>query len=310
MGNITPRPTNRLNMFVTEVNDISFNLSSNVAQVATQNVVIEQVQNVIIGFNLLDNCNINITQSTQADISQTVAFRNMFTNPRDFINKMTKGPNSLVEQILKSQSQVMKDFLDAAKDAFNVPSGSDDEVIKTLRGKFITSIKSNINRQSLQMSTQNIFVSQQQSAQIIGNICKNSNINILQELLIKTSQNAIFEVLENSLTNDIKIRQCLRKLNGDYDVGLLDSNMDAGAKIPDACYNLNPIRDVMVPCPPCEGCVVEAPQLKVVTVEKILDKNLVFQAWFLYSSLVFFLGILLFLFYVKISKNKKQSNPV
>jgi hypothetical protein len=304
MGNISPRPTNRLNMFVTVVNDISFNLTSNVAQIATQNVIIEQVQDVILGFNLLDNCNINITQVTDADVSQTVAFKNMLTNPRDFVNKMTRGPNSLVEQVLNSQSEVMKDFLKAAETAFKISSGDKDTVRKNLKASFITTIKSNINRNSLQMATQNIFVSQQQSVKIFGDICRNSTINILQQLLIKTTQNAVFEVLENSLTNDIKIRQCLRQLNGDYDKGLLDSNMDEGAIIPSVCYNLNPIKDVMVPCPPCEGCNIDAPQLKVIEVEKIISKDLVFQAWFLYVTIIFFFSVLLFLLYVKLKRNK------
>lgn len=304
MGNVSPRPTNKLNMFVTEINDFSFNMTSNVAQIAQQNIIVDQVQNVFLSLGTIENCTINITQDAQVFASQTVAFRNMFTNPRDFINKVTKGPNSIIEQMLRSTSAVMQDFLEQARQVFNIPADNNTNVKAQLRGKFVNIVKTRIDRNSLQKATQNLFVSQEQTVKILSNFCKNSKIDISQSLLVTASQNAVFEVLENSVLNDTDMKRTLRQFNGDYAIGLLDSNMDAGASIPDACYNLEKKTNVPIPCPPCEGCIITEPQLNVVEVEKLVSKDLVFQAWFIYTSITIFILILLFLFYLKIKSKK------
>jgi hypothetical protein len=50
---------------------------------------------------------------------------------------------------------------------------------------------------------------------------------------------------------DPEMRLAVREFNGDYNPKLLNE-LDAGAKIPDACFNSAKTVRVPAPCPPCD----------------------------------------------------------
>ncbi len=240
MGNtISRRPTNKLNMLVEETKDFSFNLTQNISQAAEQTIVSAQSQQVELQLGKLEGCTINISQSANIMAKQEAMFKAVFTNPRELIRKICVGPDSILEQAFASQSKVMKQFLDSAKKQLGVSSGANSD--QNLKLKMTNILKINIDQNSIQRCSQNIFTSQDQKVKILGNICKDSKIRIAQDLIISAAQDCFFEVTQNALMEDPAMRRAVREFNGDYSQGYMDDQLDAGAKIPDACFNTGKI---------------------------------------------------------------------
>jgi hypothetical protein len=236
MGNtVASRPKNKINMLIEETQDFSFNLTQNISQTAEQTIVSAQEQNVTFDIKKLEGCRIDITQSANIMAKQDAIFKAVFTNPRELIRKICVGPDSILEQAFASQSKVMKDFLECAKKQ----TGANTD--QNLKLKMTNILKMNIDQNSIQKCSQNIFTSQTQRAFILGNICKDSKIRIAQDLIVDAAQNCFFEVTQNALMEDPAMRRAVREFNGDYQDGYLDDQTDAGSKIPDACFNTGKI---------------------------------------------------------------------
>lgn len=235
MGNTTARPTNKLNLLVEEVQDFSFNLSQNISQAAEQNIVVSQEQNVTLGLGKLEGCEINITQSANIMANQTALFKAVFTNPRELIRKLAVGPDSILQQAMNSKSKVMSDFMNIAKQKFGV---NDDA---NLQAKITNILKINIDQNSIQRCSQDIFTNQSQRVTILGSICKDSRIKIGQDLVVVAAQSCFFDVTQNALMEDPTMRVAVREFNGDYQAGYLNDQLDAGASIPPACFNTGKI---------------------------------------------------------------------
>jgi hypothetical protein len=235
MGNSTSRPTNKLNMLVEETKDFSFNLTQNISQAAEQTIVSAQSQQVTLQIEKLEGCKIDITQSANIMAKQEAMFKAVFTNPRELIRKICVGPDSILEQAFSSQSKVMRQFLDSAKKQMGANSD------QNLKLKMTNILKINIDQNSIQRCSQNIFTSQDQKVSILGKLCKDSKIRIAQDLIISAAQDCFFEVTQNALMEDPSMRRAVREFNGDYSQGYMDDQLDAGAKIPDACFNTGKI---------------------------------------------------------------------
>ena len=231
MGNSTSRPTNKLNMLVEETKDFSFNLTQNISQAAEQTIVSAQSQQVILQIDKLVGCKIDITQSANIMAKQEAMFKATFTNPRELIRKICVGPDSILEQAFSSQSKVMKQFLDSAKNQLGANSD------QNLKLKMTNILKINIDQNSIQRCSQNIFTSQDQKVAILGSICKDSKIRIAQDLIISAAQDCFFEVTQNALMEDPAMRSAVREFNGDHTQGYMDDQLDAGAKIENNEYN-------------------------------------------------------------------------
>jgi hypothetical protein len=247
MGNtVASRPRNKVNLLVEETQDFSFNLTQNISQTAEQTIVSAQSQNITFDIKKLEGCRIDITQSANIMAKQDAIFKAVFTNPRELIRKICVGPDSILEQAFASQSKVMKNFLECAKRQ----TGANTD--QNLKLKMTNILKLNIDQTSIQKCSQNIFTSQDQRATILGNICKDSTIRIAQDLIINAAQDCFFEVTQNALMEDPAMRRAVREFNGDYQDGYLDDQIDAGAKIPDACFNTGKItyRNVNTPGTP------------------------------------------------------------
>lgn len=246
MGNVSSRPpSNKLKLLVEETNDLSFSVTSNIIQEAQQNIVSSQTQIVNIDLSELQNCVIDISQTATIMAQQIATFKAVFTNPKELLKQLVSGPNSLLQKALSSNSSVMNGFMNTVKDKFGLDSEGQ------LKAKITNILKVNIDQNSIQKCSQNIFTSQEQRVSILGKMCKDSNIKISQSTVIDAAQNCIFEVTQNALMEDPTIRMAVRDFNGDYNPELLD-DLDAGAKIPDACFNATKTIQIPVPCPPCD----------------------------------------------------------
>lgn len=231
MGNSTSRPTNKLNMLVEETKDLSFSLSQNISQIAEQTVVSTQKQDVVINLEQLQGCKIDITQNMNIVANQTALFKAVFTNPRELINRLTKGPNSMLEKATSSTSPIMKDFINIAKTKLQAGTDAD------LKAKITMIFKVNIDQNSIQKCSQNIFTNQEQRVTILGKLCKDSNIKIAQDMAVVAAQDCFFEIVQNALMEDPTMRVAVRDFNGDYDKGLTDEQLDAGVNLTPACFN-------------------------------------------------------------------------
>jgi hypothetical protein len=298
MGNISSRTTNKIELLSEEVNDFSFNVTNEIAQTASQNVTVVQRQNVNLGINKLLNCNINITQEADIAVSQYAEFSTVLVNPRELLRYYVLSPNSIYNQALKSNSIIMKDFMSTARAAFGVKA--DEKDIK-LKNKITNILKTNLSTNSIQSCSQNIFVIQTQNVSISGQECTDSNINIVQSLVLRAAQSCFFEMFQNALLKDPTFRRAVREFNGDYDKGLTDENLDAGAKIPDACF-LGQEPDIRVrACPPCEKCII--PDVSYVPSD---FQTVVFKAWFVYGTLLIILLLMVIIAVVKLRNNKMK----
>lgn len=299
MGNtVASRPKNKLNLLIEETQDFSFNLTQNISQTAEQTIVSAQEQNVIFNISELRNCRVDITQSANIMAKQDAIFKAVFTNPRELIRKICVGPDSILEQAFASQSKVMKKFLECAK---NQTGANTDQNLKL---KMINIIKMNIDQTSIQKCSQNIFTSQTQRVKILGDLCEDSTIRIAQDLIVTAAQNCFFEVTQNALMEDPAMRRAVREFNGDYQEGYMnDQQTDAGAKIPDACFNTGKItyRNVNTPGTPMasfSGFTATEPvsldekkcyesDKKEIQVLKTMNKILFFLIIFLIISIFF-----------------------
>lgn len=298
MGNISSRTTNKLELLSEELNDFSFSVTNDIAQTATQNITVVQRQNINLEINQLLNCTINISQEADITATQYVEFTSVLTNPRELLRYYVLSPNSIYNQALKSNSEIVKEFMSTAKAAYNIEA--DEKDIK-LKNKITNILRTNLSTKSVQSCSQNIFVVQNQNVSIKGKICKNSNIGISQKLILNAAQSCVFEIFQNALTKDPTFRRALREFNGDYDRGLLDENLDAGAEIPPACF-LDQDPDIRVrDCPPCEQCII--PNTSYIPSD---FQTIVFRAWFIYGSLIIFLLIMIILAVIKIRNNKMK----
>jgi len=246
MGNVSSRqPTNKLNLLVEETKDFSFNISSNISQQAEQMILTSQSQTVNINLESIQGCTIEIGQSANIMAKQTAVFKAVFTNPRELLKQLTSGPNSLLGQAMSSSSTVMQDFLNTAKKTLGANSNAD------LRSKMTTILKVNIDQNSIQKCSQNIFTNQEQRVNILGKMCKDSKIKISQTTIVDAAQDCMFEIAQNALMEDPAMRLAVREFNGDYNPALLNE-LDASAKLPDACFNAAKTVRVPLPCPPCD----------------------------------------------------------
>lgn len=298
MGNISSRSTNKIELLSEEVNDFSFTVSNDIMQTASQDITVVQSQDVLIDVEQMINCNITITQDANIFARQYVEFSTILTNPRELLRYYVLAPNSIYNQALRSNSEVMKEFMSTAKSAFNIRA--DEKDIK-LKNKITNILKTNLSTTSVQSCSQNIFVVQNQNTTIRGKLCQNSNIIIAQQLLLNAAQSCVFEIFQNALTKDPTFRRALRQFNGDYDKGLLDENLDAGAEIPPACFKDQDPEIRVRDCPPCEKCII--PNTSYIPSD---FQTVVFRAWFVYGSLIIFLLIMIILAVIKIRNNKMK----
>ena len=298
MGNVSSRTTNKLELLSEELNDFSFSVTNDISQTATQNITVAQRQNINLEINNLLNCTINISQEADITATQYVEFTTVLTNPRELLKYYVLSPNSIYNQALKSNSEIVKEFMSTAKQAFNFEA--DEKDIK-LKNKITNILRTNITTKSIQSCSQNIFVIQNQNVSIRGEICRNSNINISQKLILNAAQSCVFEMFQNALIKDPTFRRALRQFNGDYERGLLDENLDAGAVIPPACY-LDQEPEIRVrDCPPCENCIIPNTAYNPSDLETV-----VLIAWFVYGSLIIILLIMITLAIIKIRNNKMK----
>lgn len=295
MGNVSPRPTKKLELLVNEVQDFSYNMVYNISQTAEQNIIAVQNQSVYIDLQSIQNCKINISQNADIVVSQITTFKNVFQDPRELMYYIVTGPNSIFNQAIRSSSEIMKDFLANAKKALSIDEKNDYDSNRTLKANLTRIFKFNMSQTTIQRATQNVFVEQTQIVNLLGKLCQDSDINISQNLILNTAQTAIFNVIQDTLIQDPNIKRAIRQFNGDYNSGLVDEYMDAGAKIPDACYNLVPIKEVTRPCPPCQACELNPQDV----IDKYYPNSIIFQAWFVYVSVMIILGMLFYLVYLK-----------
>jgi hypothetical protein len=295
MGNVVAKKTNKINILQEEIRDISVNISINVNQIAQQNITAIQSQLVILNFQgNLTNCNINISQEANIVASQIATFTNLFSSPRELINKLTKGPNSFINQLINSSSTNVQNFLKSVEKSLEIQNDLPDASKKTiLRNKLVTIFKFNCDVNVIQNATQNIFTNQQQRVALFAQECKNSEINIGQTLILNAAQNVMFSVIENSFLNDPSIRIALRDFNGDYTSGFLNDNLEEGLTIPDACFN-NTYKTLTLSggCPPSEKCLGY-------TELKSLETEIIFKSWFIYITIVSMFIVLSYILYMK-----------
>ena len=132
-------------------------------------------------------------------------------------------------QAFSSSSQVMSGFLDTARKAFGAADNA------TLRQEMTNIMKINVNQSSVMKATQSVMLNQTQNVFMDKIVCKDSKINITQKAVVDATQNVLMQVVMNALMNNPKFKQAVRQYNGDYDQGLLDEQIDAGTRLPDAC---------------------------------------------------------------------------
>jgi hypothetical protein len=171
------------------------------------------------------------------------------------LKKLTSGPNSILGQAMSSNSPVMKQFLQDAGKSLGANTNAD------LQQKITNILKVNINQQSIMRATQDTFINQSQNALFKGVKCENSSISLLQQANVTVVQNAFFTLIGDAFGSDPKMRQAIRRFNGDYDQNVLDSEVEKGVTIPDVCMNDKKPQTKELPCPPCEDCP-ECPKLK------------------------------------------------
>jgi hypothetical protein len=291
MGNVPSRKTNKVSALQTVVNDISTNIVSSVLVEASQNIFVNQVQNVNMSNIKINGCSIVIKQTANIEAAQTVSLKAFFSNPKQLVKKLTQGPNSMLGQAFASNNQLMKDFLDKAQQYTNSSTKAE------LKSNITTIMKTNISQSTIARANQNIFVNQEQNVNITGMECKDGKIEITQELVLKAAQNVIASVVNDSLFKDPNMRSALRDFNGDYSAGYLNDQLDEGMSIPDACIDKKDPIVVRATCPPCEDC----PPCSVTDVSSLSEtlNNMIFNAYILYGVIGGFFFLLLLVALIK-----------
>lgn len=253
MGNVSSNPTKKLDMLVKETNDFSANVTNNIVAEARQNVIVSQVQNIVFKDAEFKRCKFKSTQTANIVAEQTATFKAVLSNPKKMLKNLTEGPKSIFGQAFASNSSVMKDFLATARASF----GANDNT--KLRQELTNVIKININQNMIAKATQNIQVSQTQNVLLSNFKCEDSTVEINQNAAIEAMQNVMVQVVMDALSSNPNFRQAIRQFNGDYDPKILQEQVDAGVKLPQACIaDLVPIPrqqecPAPEPCPPCQN---------------------------------------------------------
>jgi hypothetical protein len=269
MGNNTSitKPTKKLEILSEEVKDFSANISTNVMAEASQNIVVNQEQNIVINNAKFTNCEVSARQEATVVATQIASFKVLLSNPKQVLKKIADGPNSIFGQAMNSNSEIMKDFLETAKEAYNIPSGGDSDV--KLRQKLTSIVKINLNQNVIMKATQNVFVNQKQNVFLNNIECNGSKLNFTQSVVVEALQNVIFTVAQNALSNDPTFRRAVRKFNGDYNKNLYDEQIEEGSTLPDVCFDQkkNPLQQPSCPdcddcplCPPPQQCNLDCPK--------------------------------------------------
>jgi hypothetical protein len=260
MGNIPATPTKKLSMLVTETNDFSVSITNNVIAEATQQIISSQTQNILIENVNLTNCPLTIRQEAEIIAKQEAAFKVFLSNPKKVLKTLTEGPNSLFGQAFASNSSIMKDFLDSAKQSFNAVDDSD------LRMKLTNIIKVNISQSSISRASQKVLSVQSQNISLSNVTCtgtdeksqsqSQSKIDIVQKAKIEAYQQVLVQIVSDVLSSNPNFRRAVREFNGDYNKGLLDEQIDPGTILPSSCPTdlLPPTR--LEDCPGCEDCPI------------------------------------------------------
>ena len=259
MGNnvSTRTPTKKLEILTEEVQDFSANISTNVMAEASQNIVVNQEQNIVINNAKFTRCNFAAQQKATVIATQIASFKVLLSNPKQILNKIAVGPNSIFGQAMNSNSQVMKDFLETAKDVYKIPSEGDSDM--KLRQKLTSIVKLNLSQKVVMKAVQNIFVNQKQNIFLNDIECTDGNFNFTQEVIVEALQNVMFTITQNVLANDPTFRRAVRKFNGDYNKNLNDEQIDEGTTLPDVCFDKPQTPSREASCPDCEDCPVCPP---------------------------------------------------
>jgi hypothetical protein len=260
MGNniSTRSPTKKLEILSDEVKDFSATITNNVIAEASQNIVVNQTQNIIIQNSTFDNCSLEASQEAKVIAKQIASFKVLLASPKQVLKKLADGPNSILGQAFSSNSSIMKDFINTAKEAYNI-QGEDSDI--SLKQRLKTIMKMNISQSSIAKATQNIFVNQTQNINLNNISCSNNgSLKFDQKVVIDSLQQIMFSIAQNSLSNDPTFRRAVRNFNGDYNNNLSDEQIDEGTTLPDVCFDKPQPPSREISCPNCEDCPICPPQ--------------------------------------------------
>ena len=250
-------PTKKLEILSEEVRDFSANISTNVMAEAVQNIAVNQEQNIVINDAILTRCSVEARQEAIVIATQVASFKALLDNPKKILNKIAVGPNSIFGQAANSNSQIMKEFLETAKDVYKIPSEGDSDM--KLRQKLTSIVKLNLSQKVVMKATQNIFVNQKQNVFLNNLKCEDGKLNFEQKVLVEALQNVMFTITQSVLANDPTFRRAVRKFNGDYNKNLNDEQIDEATTLPDVCFDKPQTPSREASCPDCEDCPVCPP---------------------------------------------------
>ncbi len=248
MGNVpSTAPTNKLKLLNQEFNDFSANISSRITMEVSQEIAVNQTQNIVLTNASFEGCEFEAGQKAQVTAKQVAAFKAVLSNPKQLVKQIAEGPNSMFGQAASSTSPVMKDFLSNARQAM----GAADNV--SLQKSVSNIVRMNVNQETIMRATQKIAVNQTQNILMDGFSCKNSKIKITQEAVVDAFQNVVMSVMNDSVMSDPRMRRAVRQFNGEYNASSLDEQIDKGVKLPDVCFE-GKKEERELECPPCEDC--------------------------------------------------------
>ncbi len=132
MGNniSTRSPTKKLEILSDEVKDFSATITNNVIAEASQNIVVNQTQNIVIQNSSFDNCSVEARQEATIIAKQIASFKVLLASPKQVLKKLADGPNSILGQAFSSNSEIMRDFINTAKEAYNIQGPDSDVSLK------------------------------------------------------------------------------------------------------------------------------------------------------------------------------------
>jgi len=249
MGNVpSSAPTKKMKILNEEFNDFSANISARISMEATQQIAVNQTQNIVINNAQFNNCEFEVGQKAEVTAKQVAVFKAVLSNPKQVVKQIAEGPNSMFGQAMKSSSPVMKDFLANARQSM----GAGDNV--ELQKKMTNIVRINVNQESIMRATQKIAVNQTQNVMMDGFKCEpGSKIKITQEAVVDAFQNVLFTVMNDSVMSSPNMRRAVRQFNGEYNPAELDNEIDKGVKLPDSCFPTDKDNTELT-CPPCEDC--------------------------------------------------------
>lgn len=234
MGNITTRPTKKLEAITNILSDYSLNVSTNITQQVAQNTIVNNVINFDMRNANLNNCTVSVSQSATIVANQVAVFQSMFSNPRELVKQIISNQDSILNQAINSNNSIMQSFLPILRKQTKSNS------LTSLKTNLTSIVRSNINQTSIQAATQNTFLNQSMNVNLSNIFCTNSTITISQSSVVNVTQNAFFSLTASTLLSDPSIKSALREFNGDYEAGLLDEQIDPGMTLPPVCYGNKP----------------------------------------------------------------------